>query len=146
VKPLFVKSLSKFCGTAFFGNFLTARDLVARFQQQIHFALRNQRPGGVVVVLGGVGGPYPAIYQMVEDIVKAAGHRRIPGIPEVFDDSFRRAYFPRIKAFNDGIWKHLEGTADTAKFNRDGYPPYWDPAAPIVSLKAFAVRVYRKPR
>lgn len=128
----------------FFSNFLTAPNVVVRFSEQISSAFANQRPGGVIVVQGGVGGPYPKIYRMLEDLSERAGHRRIHEIPEVFDDTFRQSYFPRIKAFHNSVWDHLERACETTVLDKTGYPPYWDEAKPISSLKKFAVRVYRK--
>jgi hypothetical protein len=128
----------------FFSNFLTAPSLVSRFQQQIAFAFGNQWPGGVVVVLGGIHDPYPGIYEQVEAIAQGTSHSRIYEVPEVFDDTFRHPYFQRIKQFNDAIWDHLDERCDTSKFDREGYPPYWDKTTPIKSLKSFAVRVYQR--
>lgn len=127
-----------------FSNFLTTPVLAARFSEQTTLAFNNQRRGGVVVVLGGVGPPYPEIYESLEGIALKTGHRRIGGIPEVFDDSFRRPYFGFLKAFNDSVWDVLHQACDTDRFERSGYPPYWDKAKPIRTLSSFAVRVYRR--
>lgn len=127
-----------------FSNFLTAPELVARFRQQVVAAFQQQRPGGVVVVLGGVEEPYPKIYTEVETIAGEVGHYRVPGIPTLIDDTSRRPYFPIIKELNNSLWLHLQQVGQNVEFTRTGYPPYWDEAAPIKSLKSFALHVYRK--
>jgi hypothetical protein len=128
----------------FFSNFLTEVGLVERFRQQIQLAFREQKPGGVVAVLGGIGDPYPGIYSEIEAIAGTSGHRRVTGIPEEIDDSFRRTYFPLLKAVGSAVWSHLEKNAEGIILPRVGYPPYWDAHKPIEELKSFAVRVYRK--
>lgn len=130
----------------FFSNFLTEVELVERFRRQIYQAFREQKPGGVVVVMGGIGDPYPNIYAEIEAIAEDSGHRRVTGIPEIIDDSFRRFYFPLLKAVGKAVWDHLERTAEGNILPKEGYPQYWDSEKPIKELKMFAIRVYRKGR
>jgi hypothetical protein len=127
-----------------FSNFLTTPSLVQRLREQITAAFRQQRLRGVVVVMGGIGDPYPDIYEDVDMIARTSGHLRVKGIPEVINDSSRQPHFARLKQLANAVWNHLTRIDETANYERKSYPRYWDPGAHIKSLQSFALRVYRK--
>jgi hypothetical protein len=128
----------------FFSNFLTTPSLLDRFKSQITNAFGDQRPGGLIVVMGADGSQYRHIYESLEEVARKTGHKRIHAIPDKFDDSFRKPFVGEIKSFQFDIWQHIAATANTSKFDQKGYPKYWDKAVGIESLKSFAVRVFRR--
>lgn len=127
----------------FFSNFLTTLPMLSLFKREVQLALRNQRRGGVVVVMGGTGGDYPTIYEELNAIMIRTGHRRVQDIPEVLKDDFRRPYFEQIKKFNNDVWTTLSEIADVSVLPHDRYPPIWDPNQPITGLRSYSVRVFR---
>jgi hypothetical protein len=98
----------------------------------------------VIAVMGAIGDQYPSIYSDVDIIARSVGYHREEEIPDVIDDSSRRPHFGRLKELANVIWNHLTRFEAAARFEREGYPPCWDPDAPVKSLRSFTLRVYRK--
>lgn len=53
-------------------NFLTNEKITQRFEAEIREIARSLSPGGLFIVLGGVGKLYPAIYKKLRDIVASS--------------------------------------------------------------------------
>jgi hypothetical protein len=63
-------------------NFLTNTDLTQRFEAEIAELTRSLTPGGILLVLGGHGGNYPAIYERLRGIVAASRLHQLTGFEE----------------------------------------------------------------
>ena len=63
-------------------NFLTNTRLTQQFQAEIGELARSLTPGGLLIVLGGQGREYPAIYEELHDIMKASPLRQLAGFDE----------------------------------------------------------------
>ena len=59
-----------------FSNFLTTRDTVSTFQENIEDILADAHAGSVLLMIGGRGGCYPAIQQRIARLAVAGGFRR----------------------------------------------------------------------
>jgi hypothetical protein len=53
-------------------NFLTTTSMTAQFELEITGLARSLTPGGLLLVLGGTGEPYPMIYQAIDDATAPA--------------------------------------------------------------------------
>jgi hypothetical protein len=56
----------------FLCNFLTQQEMTKIFQQELQDLTGSLTPGGVLVILGGTGGNYPALYQEIRNIAAKA--------------------------------------------------------------------------
>jgi hypothetical protein len=63
-------------------NFLTNTKLTQQFEAEIDELARSLTPGGLLVVLGGQGGEYPAIYEKLYGIIGASRLRQLAGFDE----------------------------------------------------------------
>ena len=59
-----------------FSNFLTTCGAVSRFEENLRDILSDARPGAVLLAVGANGGDYPAIYEHLCSLAKAAGFGR----------------------------------------------------------------------
>ncbi len=59
-----------------FSNFFTTPETVGKFRSNLVDVLVDAAPGSVIMVLGGRGGPYPHIYDRLEEIARSAGFRK----------------------------------------------------------------------
>jgi hypothetical protein len=63
-------------------NFLTNTELTQQFEAEIGELAWSLTPGGLLVVLGGQGGEYPAIYEKLYGIMEASRLRQLAGFDE----------------------------------------------------------------
>ncbi|MRW84872.1 hypothetical protein GJ698_12345 [Pseudoduganella sp. FT26W] len=56
----------------FMCNFLTQTEMAERFETELLDLANSLTPGGVLVVMGGVGASYPEIYEKVRNIARSA--------------------------------------------------------------------------
>lgn len=63
-------------------NFLTNTKLTQQFETEIDELARSLTPGGLLVILGGQGGEYPAIYERLYGIIRASRLRQLVGFDE----------------------------------------------------------------
>ena len=56
-----------------FSNFLTKPKTISTFQVNVEDILGDARPGSVLLIIGGKGGDYPAIYERMARLAEAAG-------------------------------------------------------------------------
>lgn len=66
-------------------NFLTNSAMTEKFASEIAELARSLTPGGMLLVLGAAGGPYPAVYSQLEGVI--AGVR--PRVQKVVDVTLR---------------------------------------------------------
>lgn len=59
-----------------FSNFLTTKQVVERFRQNLIDIFSDAHPGSVVLLIGGRGGHYPEIYRDVGGLARDAGFSR----------------------------------------------------------------------
>lgn len=59
-----------------FSNFLTKPKTISTFQVNVEDILGDARPGSVLLIIGGKGGDYPAIYERMARLAEAAGFGR----------------------------------------------------------------------
>jgi hypothetical protein len=95
-----------------FSNFLTTVGAATTFEPNLVDVLADARPGSVVMVLGGKGGPYPDVYGYVDVLAKAAGFGlEIAGVPVSSADTevADRVYEEGVK-----VYAHLQSLAPDA--------------------------------
>jgi hypothetical protein len=63
-------------------NFLTNTKITQQFEAEIYKLARSLTPGGLLIVLGGQGGEYPAIYEKLYGIIEASHLRQLAGFDE----------------------------------------------------------------
>jgi hypothetical protein len=63
-------------------NFLTNTKLTQLFEAEIGELAQSLTPGGLLIVLGGQGGQYPAIYEKLQNIMRESRLRQIVGLDE----------------------------------------------------------------
>jgi SAM-dependent methyltransferase len=63
-------------------NFLTNVTFTERFEAEISELARSLTPGGLLIVLGGVGRDYPEIYEKLRGIIEASRLRSLNGFDE----------------------------------------------------------------
>ena len=84
-----------------FSNFLTTPETVSCFESDLADLLCDARPGSVVLLLGGKGGPYPEVYGKLEQLSGPAGFQmKIEGEPVSSSD--RKEVEDRI--YEEGQW------------------------------------------
>lgn len=54
-------------------NFLTKPEIVDFFKKDIRTMLEDLRPGAVVMLIGALGGQYPKVYELFQNIASSAG-------------------------------------------------------------------------
>ena len=66
-----------------FSNFLTEVDRVRQQRVRIAMAFRSVRPGGVAVIVGATGDPYPDIYAEIADLAVASRLTAVDLVPQI---------------------------------------------------------------
>lgn len=63
-------------------NFLTNAQITQQFEAEIYKLAESLTPGGLLVVLGGQGGEYPAIYEKLYSIIEPSRLRPLTGFDQ----------------------------------------------------------------
>lgn len=79
----------------FMCNFLTQEDMTKQFEEELHTLANSLTPGGVLIVMGGTGRHYPAIYDEVRRIASQTRLRDIS--PEALFDPNVSPQFEIVK-------------------------------------------------
>ena len=53
-------------------NFLTQHEMVSRFDRELRALMSSLTPGGLLIVMGGIGAPYPELYSTLRAMAAAA--------------------------------------------------------------------------
>ena len=91
-----------------FSNFLTTKDMPARFQPNLVDILSDAQPGSVLLLLGGKGKPYPEIYKSVDELAKPAGFEKVAGKVVSSSDS---EVADRVDTEGKAFYEHLQRLA-----------------------------------
>lgn len=132
-----------------FSNFFTRPERLAAHATSVGNVFGAMRPGGLVVVVGGAGGQYPALYERIDALAVRAGARRV-GVD--IGDITRLLVSGRrfIKSTYDQLWGDLRERVGPEKANRlarnipSEAKELFDPAARYRAPSTFGLRVYRK--
>jgi hypothetical protein len=114
----------------FFSNFLTNPESVDGQSERLARAFDAVTPGGVVVVMGGVGDRYPKIYAKVESLAAEAGLRRLdvreqftpPPAPDAIGAIIKRVYRT--------VWARLDELGHAQTEGLAKLRDVWDPKMP----------------
>lgn len=132
-------------------NFLTSTDAIPLFSDALERLMRGSLvPGGVMLVLGGVGGQYPEIYAELDDRARAAGLQILPGFKDSLQAGSREYELRLIRDLMRGTWSRLEDlTGDVPnvqeQLNNLGAADIFDESATF-RLPRFKVRAYKRGR
>ena len=66
-----------------FSNFLTTTNTTQRYKANFEDILADAHAGSVLLMIGGKGGPYPAIQRHMDELATAGGFRRLDHAIEV---------------------------------------------------------------
>lgn len=94
-----------------FSNFLTEKDKVEEWREELLSTFLTVRHGGVAVVVGGIGESYPPIYDIVMDVAKEASLSRLSSVAERIPCQYSDAYARRIKEHYNTIWKWIKSNS-----------------------------------
>ncbi len=132
-------------------NFLTTTEAVPRVSDAIRLLMKGALvPGGIVLVLGGVGQQYPEIYEHLDRIAIDSGLHVMSGFDEPRQAGNRPEELEILRTMTHQIWAELATRADNAVDVKcelrdldagaifDESLPYW--------LPKFRVRAYRRGR
>jgi hypothetical protein len=130
-----------------FSNFLTQASMVDQLRDEVTAVFRSIRPGGVVLVVGGTGDPYPELYKMVADIAHQSRARRVERIPASLPCEYGDDAAQRIKQLYGRVWRRLEDCCGDLTQIRESVPQdLWNPCRPLEGPREFGLRVFRKGR
>jgi hypothetical protein len=130
-------------------NFLTTTTAVAQFEAAIRRLMSGALvPGGVVLVLGAVGGHYPAIYRELDRLATAAGLTILDGFDEPIQAGQHPDALAQVQSAHRACWNLLQAHAhDTTHIQRDlrrhGAAALFDQTHDL-RLPRFRVRAYRR--
>jgi hypothetical protein len=97
-----------------FSNFLTTVGTVRDFEANITDLLNDAGPGSVMLVLGGKGGEYPAIYEYVDQLANSCGFTL--RVEDVTVSSAETVLSDLIYEEGQRFYRHLQSLSP----NRDG--------------------------
>lgn len=132
-------------------NFLTTTDAVPRFTHAIQRLMQDALvPGGIVVVLGGVGHQYPEIYARLDQIATDAGLHVMSGFDKPLQAGSRPEELATLRTMTRQTWRELVARADNGpaiqrELRNQGAGDIFDESLPYC-LPRFRVRVYRRGR
>jgi hypothetical protein len=126
-----------------FSNFLTEPDFVDAQSERLAFAFDAVTPGGVVVVMGGVGDRYPAIYAKVESLATKVGLRRLDVREQFAAPCTLDPVGAIIKRVYRAVWSRLGELGHAETDGLDRLRDLWDPAVPY-STSSFALLAFRR--
>lgn len=130
-----------------FSNFLTQASTVGELRNELGAVFRSLRLGGVVLVVGGTGGHYPEIYEMVDRIAHETGTRPIDWMPESLPCVYGDDTAQRIKRLYRRVWRRLEEYCGDLTYICESLPrDLWEPNTPLRGPTRFGLRVFRKGR
>ena len=101
-----------------FSNFLTTPQMVDLMESRLRSIRQWLFPGAVVVMLGGTGGHYPALYERLDVVLAEARMARIVELDGPFQSSGKDDAARVISAFQAEVWRILAPHADIRVLRR----------------------------
>jgi hypothetical protein len=109
-----------------FSNFFTKPTRVQEVESQLRHAFRALKPGGLVVVVGGTGGDYPRVYDILDEIATKSRARRLRRIPAKVRCDYANAEAQQIKRLYSSVFARIPNN-DLADDLRERLPrDLWD--------------------
>lgn len=129
-----------------FSNFLTTPESVTHFQRELKNVFWSIRPGGVVVVMGGVRKQYPQVYSMLTQVALNTPIKHLRYLPAALPCNYEDKTAHRIKDVYKKVTKTLTSKGvDLSKIEslpRD----LWDQGTELKGPTEFGLVVFRKSR
>jgi len=132
-------------------NFLTTTDAIPQFAAAIERLMRRSLvPGGTILVLGGVGGKYQAIYPELDRRARAAHLRVQYGFGDPLQAGERADELAALSTLIRSVWNKLAALAGDVEHTKEklrarGAADIFDASVPF-RLPRFRVRAYRRGR
>ena len=130
-------------------NFLTTTDAIPRFSEAIDRLMRGSLvPGGTILVLGGSGDKYRAIYPELDRRAEAARLTVLDSFNRPLQAGHRDDELVAIRTLTRGLWNRLEALAGDVSRTKEALRDM--EAAGIFDesiafrLPQFKVRAYRR--
>jgi hypothetical protein len=130
-------------------NFLTTTDAIPRFSDAIERLMRGSLvPGGTILVLGGVGRDYRAIYSELDRRARAARLAVLDGFDDPLQAGYRVDELAVLRTLTRAIWNRLEALAGDvsqtkAALRKMEAADIFDDSIAF-TLPGFRVRAYRR--
>jgi hypothetical protein len=102
------------------------------------------RPGGVLLVLGGVHREYPRIYRELNRTLRRTAVVAVDDIEEVLSTAPDDAAARCIRAFHTRTWSALGAYVDLKRWQKREIRDLFDPTAARTRAKSFGVRAFRR--
>lgn len=133
-------------------NFLTTTDAVLKFSDAVRRLMNGALvPGGIVLVLGGIGQQYPQIYEQLDCIATNSGLHVMSGFDEPLQAGNRPEELEKLQTLTRQTWVELATRAGNAvvdvmhQLHTLKAGDIFDESLPY-RLPRFRVRAYRRGR
>jgi hypothetical protein len=132
-----------------FSNFVTETSSARAWGLEIKNILKGMPVGGIAAFIGGIGGPYPEIYEILDGYARAAQLRKLK-VRKTIKNTYKEYETEAIKDVYHEIMNTTltdeERSIARGLLEQPQYLELTDLGHPYSGPKAFGARVYRKDR